>query len=79
MQGLARSLLKALCIFRCGVGFWGKNPAEFDPSSSEESFYQQVGVEPQLRFEKFFIEEKRKEKISKENLTKINNFLESRE
>ena len=57
-----------------GLGFWGKNPAEFDPSSPEDSFYEQLGVDPQLRFDKFYVSEDFLNKMGEENLEKIKKF-----
>jgi len=62
-----------------GLGFWGKNPAEFDPSNAHESFYKQLGVDPQLRFNKFYIGPNQKEKINEENINKIKDFVKTKE
>ena len=62
-----------------GLGFWGKNPAEFDSSSPEESFYIQLGVDPELRFDKFYANKNLTGETSEENLNKIKDFIKGRE
>ena len=54
-----------------GLGLWHQDPSSFDFSNVEETFYKQLGVDPEERFHKFYIDLAGSEKIKKEELDKI--------